>query len=311
MWLGQATTWIDERLGESGLKRTGAPEQTHLQPWATVLRVPTADAPFWFKANSDQQAYEAGVVELLARRRPDAVPALIAVDPERSWMLMADGGTRLRELIEAEHDFSRWLDALPRYAELQLGLAADHDALLACGAPDHGLDALPELYARLLEVADDIPAAELGRLRELTPWVSDACAGLSALGIPETIQHDDLHDGQIFVRDGTYLFFDWGDACVGHPFFTMSVTLEGVLQWGFDDVEGSVDIRPFRDAYLGPFTTYAPREDLEAGFATALRLGWICRALNYQAGREALGKPYPEAYEDAVAVRLRMFLAGL
>jgi hypothetical protein len=37
------------------------------------------------------------------------------------------------------------------------------------------------------------------------------CRQLSAVAIPETVQHDDLHDGQVFVRDGRYLFFDWGD----------------------------------------------------------------------------------------------------
>ena len=67
---------------------------------------------------------------------------------------------------------------------------------------------------------------------------------------PETIQHDDLHDGQVFVQDGRYLLLDWGDACVSHPFFTLAVTLDGVIAWGVDDVEHSEDTEPYRDAYL-------------------------------------------------------------
>ena len=27
------------------------------------------------------------------------------------------------------------------------------------------------------------------------------------------------------MRDGRFLFFDWGDACVSHPFHTLTVTL--------------------------------------------------------------------------------------
>ena len=46
---------------------------------------------------------------------------------------------------------------------------------------------------------------------------------------------------------------DWGDACISHPFFTLSVTLEGVLAWGLDDEEDSEDTAPYRDAYLEPF----------------------------------------------------------
>ena len=55
------------------------------------------------------------------------------------------------------------------------------------------------------------------------------------------------------MRDGKHLLMDWGDACISHPFFTLSVTLEGVIAWGLDDVEDSIDTAPFRDAYLAPF----------------------------------------------------------
>ena len=244
-WLAEAHTWIESQLLELGIQRTAAIEQPHVQHWATVLRIPTAKEPLWFKANATSQAFEAGVVELLAQRRPDDVPRL----------LMGEGGHGLRELVEGMRDLSPWLEALPRYGELQLALAPDRDALLALGTPDRRLAVLPGLYDQLLEAAaDELSAGDRRRLEQLSPWVVEACAELAGLGVPETIQHDDLHDGQVFVRDGHYLFFDWGDACVSHPFTTMSVTLEGVLSWGLDDVENSVDVAPFRDAYLEPFT---------------------------------------------------------
>ena len=98
----------------------------------------------------------------------------------------------------------------------------------------------------------------------------------------QTIQHDDLHDGQVFVATDATVFIDWGDSCVSHPFFSMAVTLEGGLSWGLDDVEDSVDIAPFRDAYLEPFAAYGTHAELETAHAAALRLGWLCRALNVQ-----------------------------
>lgn len=250
-------------------------------------------------------------MQLIASRRPDAVPALLAADARSGWVLMADGGQRLRELVEAERDLRRWLDVLPLYAQLQLDLAPDREALLGVGAPDRGLATLPEQYIDLVGRVDEVTAEERRRLQGLTGWVEESCAALAAVGIPETVQHDDLHDGQIYVRDGGYRILDWGDSCVAHPFFTMPVTLEGVLAWGLDDVEDSVDTAPFRDAYLEPFTAIAPRPELEAAFATALRLGWIGRAVAFDVDREALGRPYPEALGAAVGVRLRMFLAGM
>jgi hypothetical protein len=89
----------------------------------------------------------------------------------------------------------------------------------------------------------------------------------------DLLQPDDLHDGQVFVRDGRHLLMDWGDACVAHPFLTLSVTLEGVLARGLDDVEGSVDTSPYVEAYLAPYADrYAG--DLVAAAQLALRLGW-------------------------------------
>src|SRR6478752_6692244 len=242
-WLESAHAWIASQLEQLGVAATGAVEQPHVRPWATALQVPTTAGNVWFKAAIPVLAHEAAVVDVLSRRRPDLVPVLLAADFDRGWMLMADGGTRLRELIEEERDLGRWLDVLPRYAELQIDLGVDADRLVAVGCPDRRLAALPEQYERLLERMTD-------EIKGTAPLVREWCAQLASLGIPETIQHDDLHDGQVFVRDGRYLFFDWGDACVSHPFFSMSVTLEGGLAWGLEDVAGSEDIRPYRDAYL-------------------------------------------------------------
>ena len=309
-WLSEAHGWIEERADELRLRVTGAIEQPHVRPWSTVLRVPTTGGDVWFKANGPTEAYEAGVVSVLAGRRPDCVPDLLAADLERGWMLVADGGERLREVVARERDLGRWLDVLPLYAGLQIDLVDHAGELLTLGTPDRRLATLSDQYEGLLDRLEPSSVPEIDRLRKLTPGVREMCDELAAYGIPETIQHDDLHDGQVFVRDGRYLLFDWGDSVVSHPFFTMSVTLEGVLSWGLDDIEGSVDTTPFRDAYLGPFERYAPRADLEAALAIALRLGWVCRALGFDELSAVLDPQAREEHADAVAIRLRMFLAG-
>jgi hypothetical protein len=290
-WLAEARAWIEAQ----GVELTGPVEQPHVRPWSTALRLPTTEGVLWFKANHPSLAHEAAVVSIISRRRPDLMPALLAADLESGWMLMRDGGERLREVIRRERDLSRWLDLLPRYAELQIDLVGDADELAAVGTPDRRLDALPESLG------------PLGLSAEQAARVLDWCERLGAHGIPETIQHDDFHDGQIFVRDGAYLFFDWGDACVSHPFCTLAVTLEGVLRWGLDDVEDSVDIAPFRDAYLEPFERYAPHAELVEAVEIAFRLGWISRALCNHELDVALGvQDEPEAGAD---LRRRLELA--
>ena len=159
-----------------------------------------------------------------------------------------------------------------RTRQLQVDLAGAAPELLAIGAPDMRLAVLPARYEALLDELDagdggdgsatgDRPRShEMRRLRQVVPRVAAMCAELAGYGIAETIQHDDLNDGAVYVRDGRYLILDWGDACVSHPFFSMSVTLEGVIGWGPDDVQGSVDLTPFRDAYLAPFAGILPAE---------------------------------------------------
>ncbi len=261
--------------------------------------MPTTAGDLWFKAAIPVLAHEPAVVDVLSRRRPDLVPELLAADFDRGWMLMADGGTRLRELIEEKRDLGRWLDVLPRYAELQTDLAVDADRLVAVGCHDRRLGQLPLQYERLLEL---MPAEFGGTV----PRVSEMCAQLASFGIPETIQHDDLHDAQVFVRDGQYLFLDWGDSCVSHPFLTMSITLEGQIAWGLDDVEGSVDLAPFRDAYLEPFTRYAPLGELQEALDVALRLGWVCRAINAEPWASAVESPHREELLAGLPMRLRL-----
>jgi hypothetical protein len=70
--------WIDERLGELGIERTGDIEQPHVEEWSTVMRVPTADGTVWFKANHEPLRHEAALTALVAARAPDRVPAMRA-----------------------------------------------------------------------------------------------------------------------------------------------------------------------------------------------------------------------------------------
>jgi hypothetical protein len=309
LWIAAAHEWIRVQLARLGAALTGPIEQPHVRPWATVMRVPTDEGLVWFKANAPVLAHEAAVVSVIAGRRPDRVPELLAADLERGWMLMGDGGLRLREIVERERSLRRWLELLPLYAQLQIDLAADADELVALGSPDRRLAVLGSQYEHLLDHGvEGLPEAEL---RGLTARVGEMCDRLASFGLPETIQHDDLHDGQVFVRDGRYLFFDWGDACVSHAFFTMAVTLEGVLAWGLDDVEGSEEIEPYTDAYLEPFAGYATRPELEEAHTIALRLGWLCRALNVHRLALGLERSVREKHLEGVRIRLRLFADGL
>ena len=140
-------------------------------------------------------------------------------------------------------------------------------SLLAAGVPDLRLHTLADGYAELVQRIEVEP-----RFRDAVGRVRDLVDELASYAVVETLQHDDLHDGQVFVKDGRNLILDWGDAVVSHPFFTMSVTLEGGVAWGLDDVADSEDIWPYVDTYLARYAPDRPelRDAVPLGAAAGL-----------------------------------------
>jgi Ser/Thr protein kinase RdoA (MazF antagonist) len=263
-----------------------------------VLKVPTTAGPVWFKANHGPLQHEAALVTLLAERVPDQVVPLLAADLDRGWMLMRDAGTRMRELVVVEASLERWHPVLDTVARISVALEDDVGGLLAIGVPDLRLATLPASYAALMEEIDAAP-----RFRAATHRVAELCEQLAAYGIRDSVQHDDLHDGQVFVRDGRHWVVDWGDACVSHPFFVLAVALEGQIAWGLDDVESSVDTGPFRDTFLGPYEAAYPNlshADLVEAARLATRLGWAARSVN----------GHLPVDEQSTLRRLEMFVDG-
>jgi phosphotransferase family enzyme len=167
--------------------------------------------------------------------------------------------------------------------------------------PTCGSRAFPGGYDRLLDEHPGLSDDERRRLIGERDRGAELCAELAGFGLSETIEHDDFHDGQVFVCDGRYLLMDWGDACVAHPFFSLAVTLDGVLGWGPEDIQGSLDTAPYHEAYLQPFAERTLQDDLARAATIARRLGWVCRAVNcHLAGAEPA----------TTLPQLRMFLGG-
>jgi Phosphotransferase enzyme family len=266
-WIAEAQAWI-----EAQVEVTGKIEQPHVRPWSTVMRVRSANGDLWFKAVTALHRFEPALTAHLARLLPDRVPELVAIDADRAWMLMRDGGTRLRELpATVEH----WEAVLPRYAELQMAAAPYANELLDLGVPDFRLDKLRGLVKEVLaERPPGLSAEEHQAMLDRLPDVQAMTRDLAGHGIAETVQHDDLHDGQVFVRDGRYVVFDWGDACVSHPFHTLTVTLRAAA-WRLGLEPGGPEVLRMRDAYLEPF---GPPAELAAAADIAYRTGTLARA---------------------------------
>jgi len=309
-WLDSAVGWIEEQLAELRLEATGRIEQRFVRPWSILMVVPTTGGDLWFKGCIPALTHEVAVVEILARRSPHALAELLAVEREQGWMLQRDGGTQLRELLDRPRGFERWEEILPLYAELQLDAAVDADELMRAGAPDRRLTRLPVAFEELLGRQEGLARDEADRLLALSPRLRELCDELAGIGLPETIQHDDLHSANVLVRDGGYAIVDWGDACVTHPFLTLHVTMR-VLAYELGLDEGTPEVDRYRDAYLEPWTRLARRGDLLRALGPAQPLGALGRALNWQVVAESVPPAERAEYDEDVADRLRLVASSL
>jgi Phosphotransferase enzyme family len=314
-WLATAVGWIEKQVGATAIG--GDIEQIHLRPWSTVLRVPTTDGDLYFKALWSDSTFEPALTVLLAERWPEHIAEPVAVDPDRGWMLTRDAGSRLRDHIQSAADLHHWEKVLPAYAELQIQLAPRLDELLALGVPDTRLAAIPRLLddlladsdALMLDQPDGLTSAEVARMRDLRPQIAAMCAKLAAFGIPETIQHDDFNDGNVLVRFGDYVFFDWGDACVSHPFHTMVITLRATAaRLGLQP--GGPELIRLRDAYLDAFSSFGSREALFELFDVTYAVGTVGRSLAWYRYVRSADPRYRSEIADSVPYGLQRFLEG-
>jgi hypothetical protein len=306
-WRHSAERWIRERLSDLGRGLAGAIAQPHVRAWGTVIRVPTNCGTLWFKASIAPLAYEVPLLEVLGARAPRRVPRLLAADAARAWMLMDDAGTRLTDLHPDELPIDVWKEFLPAYAQLQRDVAPAADELVAAGVPDRTLPRLVEGLERVLEndrlvrpaTGDGLADGELERLRSLVPRLVDAADVVAALGLPNTVQHDDLHAWNVCIRDGEYRFIDWGDACVSQPLLSLSVPLAQV---------GPEYASEARDAYLGPWTALRPRGELVVAADEALLLAQLTGTLKWELINSGLTDDERVGYEDVIPRRLRYLL---
>jgi hypothetical protein len=196
-----------------------------------------------------------------------------------------------------------WLTILPRYAELQRGEAEHTRDHLANGVPDLRRAALPKRYEDLLRCELPLEGDEIRVLRAFAPRFGEMCGELAAYGIPETIQHDDLHAANVYAHAEGLRVLDWGDSSISHPFASLVVTfrfLEDTNRLAPDDPW----FRRLRDAYLEPWGNEAA-----SAFDLAIRLGAVAHACAWQRQREFLPDEARPEFDRWFQVVLRRALA--
>lgn len=276
-WLGIATAFADSVLDARGLRREGPVEVVRVQPWSVTARFRyTGDDTglAWLKTNTAANRFEPELIDQLAGVDPTVIAGHWGYD-DTGLFVSPDYGPVLREVVGDDTFASRWAQALRRYAQLQVSVAASATNLVC---PTYRPEDMADQFASR---SDDSEALETIRA---------AGRRLADGPVPLSVQHDDLHPWNVFLTadrsDAQLRVFDWGDSYLGHPFASLQVALDQ-----FDEdltVPPAVVHRPLLDAYLEPWRAYAADAQLRSLVDDALVVAPVARILSWERALESL-----------------------
>jgi hypothetical protein len=299
--------WADSQLAALGRRRAAPAQQQRTWNLSCVHRLLLDDgSEAWLKAVPPFFAQEGAVIDFLLRFESAGgnavtlhLPPLLAFDASDregagGRLLMAHCGGPLMWGT----GIAAWRPIIAGHIERQLRLSNEGSALLALGLPDWRgpalLAALQHLCARP-DVQSALTAAVRAGLAELIMTLPARLTRLQACGLPDTLVHGDLHQGNVIATEAGPVLLDWGDAGVGMPLLDLPA-----LCLGFEP-----DVRPqVRDAVRELWQQALPDADVAGAMAIIPPIVELRQALIYQHFLDNVEPAEQHYHRDDVPARL-------
>ena len=271
-WLAEAALWMQEQMIMARYPDPEVPRIHHLWGLSVVLSAASPAGSAFLKCSGDRFRHESRVTQVLAGRSRGYLPGVLAIEPDRGWLLMRD----LDAPLLGDQPESMWHLGLDALAGLQQEWLGRTDDLLAAGAELRPLCQLADwvngtaLDADLMgRLAPELRGAWLASV----PAMVDACASLDRIGPGTSLVHGDFHPWNVAAgQDGTQIF-DWTDAAVAHPFLDLVTYIMRT---------GDLALRRYLlQRYLGLWSAYLSSDDLHAAGQLALVAGSLYQAYTY------------------------------
>ncbi len=271
--------WVQTEVVKARHTLTGMLEQVKESDFCLIVRVPTTEGDFYFKATGSAASHEAALSEHLDNTYPGKSVAIVATNQSEGWLLMKDvEGEPLRCLKDKE----LWMRAIHHYAELQVSEVENVETLLSIGVTDRRMHVIKGEIAQHLAgmCATGLNEEETAKVMALQPELLRMCDEMDKI-LPATLDHGDLHSANIRLVRGDIVFFDWGDASVTHPFFSTRVFWHALDDLIESESEWLAMVNEFRPYYLEPWTKFAPMHELEKALQISDQLACVVRALSW------------------------------
>ena len=271
-WLAEAAQWMRRQMTAAGYEDPEIPRIHQLWGVSVVLSAASRTGRAFLKCSSDRFRHEGRVTQALADRSPGYLPDVLAIEPDRGWMLMRD----LDAPLLGDQPESAWALGLDALAGLQQRWVGRSDELLAAGAEPRTLSQLAEWVQ-----GTALDAGLMGRLAPgvhetwltAAPAMAEACLTLDRIGPGPSLVHGDFHPWNVAAGTAGTRIFDWTDAAVGHPFLDL-VTY--IMRTG-----DPARRHQLLQRYLGLWSRHLSSRDLQAAGQLALVVGALYQAHTY------------------------------
>jgi len=310
-WFEELCDWAAKAINARGLCLTGDFRQLNSSAAFSLIRFETNGPAVWFKAVGAPNQREFPITLTLANDFPRYMPDLIAARSDwNAWLTLEAGTTSLADT----RDPSLWMSAAAALANLQIESIGNSERLMGSGTHDLTPTSLLETVSSFLEVIAELmsrqskispPVLSKGDLAVLNEHIRNGISELLEFEIADTLGHLDLNPGNIIVKSpAKYVFLDWAEAFVGHPFYSFQYLLEHFRRMVGQD---PIAEHAFTSSYLHPWSDLASAEYLREAMALAPLIAAFAYAAGTNAWRtpERLSDPKVAGYLRALARRMK------
>ncbi|WP_105188196.1 phosphotransferase [Pseudoalteromonas sp. T1lg48] len=300
-WLERVQSWTNQNLAKLGLEPLGKLQKVSGWALGQIFKQNTNEGLCFFKAAAFLPMFsnESQLCAKLSELMPEYVPQTICSSSEQQWMITRDFGGGLPE----DADNSLWSKAFQRLARLQRHSTKHLDELLQSGCLLRRIADLPEQLSDALndseitqDLADDFRINKDGIVLK----VKLAVEKLESFDLPDTLVHGDLHIENIAQVNDKFIFFDWSDACISHPF------IDGTYIYRMPEGENKEEIV---NAYLSQWSDLADYARLRDAWDKAELVCYAHQAISYASMKKALSSEQMVDLEQAFLNAFNRLLA--
>lgn len=282
-WFASSEAWIDNALEQAGLNRTGDVEQLRTWERSSIMRFETDAGMLYYKAVARQWGHEPALTQFLAHRFPNLTAGVVAADAGTGRFIVREyAGIPLSE----SRDIEQWIAAYSALGRVQRELADALPELRSLGVPFRDLDVIAvEIPAMLADrrrmrqgMEQGLSDVEIATLQSAESRLIEACRRLAEGSLPLSLDHGDFWPGNIYVSRERITLFDWSDATITHPFFSLVMAADEIGDTLKDQPGASERVI---DAYLREWSDYGPLDELREIFDDAMLVAPLHLAIMY------------------------------